>query len=446
MAIAKPAFLSSGDKIISKGAESSVDGTPIADQLLNGGFENWTPVEVPSSWNIDPFDESYPTIEKSTDKYAGTYALLLPVVYNIGGETNISNGIEQAITTAGEDTIQLKAYVKRASGTPDLLYYYAYTSGEDVYYYNFTGVNVGTWTIAAEGPSSDQMATLSATDSYAQVVGTTATIPVGILSVAAGYASVGTIGHELLVDNVEILNNGVDEAVNGTFETWENSEYTSLDDWDVGEIAYVAGDHSTIGKEAVVVQAGLAAVKMTINNDSSPYVAQLLSKVRGDNAEFVVYSRKAASVNETKLEIFLYDDEVATATKMWNFSGASAGTWTDIGGGPGADQKVETTLTDSYAKIESSFDFPETGQVYIWFVGRSAVNSEIVYVDTASTQENFETIFGGTTTIGTGDIADTQKVIKYDLNGTIVFLVRGDGSGKCGSLEWNSLGAVTSGA
>jgi len=430
------------DKMGVNSIESLVDSTPITDQLLNGGFEDWTVVEVPSSWTVEFAAEQYPTIEKSTDKYAGTYALLLPVVYNLSEGVNISDTIEQAITTAGEDTIQLKAYVKRSSGTPDLLYYYYYEDGEDLYYYNFTGENVGTWTIAAEGPSSDQLATLSATDSYAQVAGAIATIPEGVLSVWAGYASVGTIGHELLVDNVEILNNGVDEAVNGTFETWENSAYELLDDWDFGEIAYVSGDHSTIEKEAVVVQAGLAAVKMTLNNDSSPYVAQLLSKVRGDSANFSIFSRKATSENAVSLEVFVYDDVLATATKMWDFV---LGTWVAIGGGPGADQKITTVLSDSYVEITDSFEFPETNKAYIWVVGRSESMGEIVYVDTASTKENFEPIFEATTDIESGDIEGTQKIIKFSLGNSNVFVVFADGSGKCGALEWDDDGNVTSG-
>ena len=323
------------------------------------------------------------------------------------------------------------------------MYYYYYTSGEDVYYYNFTGANVGTFTTEVESPTSDQLATLSATDAYTQVVGDIATVPVGVLSVEVGYSSVGTIGQELLVDNVEILNDGINASVNGTFETWEDSEYELLDDWDVGEIAYESGDNSTIEKEDTVIQAGTYAVKMTLNNDSGPYVAQLLDKVRGDSANFSIFSRKATSENAVSLEVFVYDDVVATATKMWDFV---LGTWVDIGEGPGADQKITTVLSDSYAEITDSFEFPETNKAYIWVVGRSESMGEIVYVDTASTKENFEPIFEATTDIESGDIESTQKIIKFSLGDGNVFVVYGDGSGKCGSLEWNSSGAVTSGA
>ena len=426
------------------GNQVSTRGTETSERITDGSFNNWTPIEHPNNFEVDNLGV-HP--EKSTDKYAGDYACKLETCFDIDGGTYVSSLITNEASANAGETIQAKIYGKYLAGDVNVAVYYAYPDGDDEVYYNFSGVNIGTWTIGGDGPSGDQMEILALTDSYTQKVFTTsAVVPAEKSGAVAVVTILGGSGKTAVLDNLEVLVDGVDAAVNGTFEAWTTVDYTPTD-WDFGQVQPEGGgDDSTIEREEVIVDSGTYSVKFTINNDKGPYVAQLIESSGGSTVSLSYKARKSESLLDVNTEAFLYDDDPLTATKMWNFGGVNAGTWTDIGEGPGGDQKKTLALTDTFAADSFIVSYPATGKVYFWIVGRSASMPEPVYVDTCSAVESDGAIFEAESEANLADVVVGGAVWKLKMADAVVAYVLKDGSGKLGSLEWDADGAVTSGA
>ena len=364
---------------ISNGITASYN-TPV-EQLTDGSFEQWEITGyTPDGFTIQSMGGT--AIERSTDSQAGTYAALLTADVVFGGQYISDVLLNDATYDAGE-TIQIKAYGKRTVGTTaNLVVIYEYVDGEDTYNYNFTGASAGTWTVAAEGPSADQIETLTLTDSYSQVTSTIATAPVGVThGVVTMIVGATNSGDKAVIDDVEVLVDGSDTAVNGTFELWTAVE--GLTNWTIGRFD---GDETSVVKESSAVYSGTYAVKMTDIHNNYNYVSQLITGTAAETLTARHYARGAAGNAGTVYSVmFFLNNTMGSADQVWNKTTTSWEAYTDFGS-LDDDNRIflEVSVSEVYTPSQTVLTIPASTKVQMIIYQSATDSDDLMYVDLAS--------------------------------------------------------------
>lgn len=362
------------------------------EQLTDGGFENWSITGYsPDSWDMQRMGGT--AVERSTDSHAGTYAAKLTSDSEFDG-LYISD-LFTGGSADGTETLQLKVWGKRLTGEANVFYAYSYPDGEDEYYYNFTGANIGTWTVPVGGmPAADQLGSIALTTSYSQAVGTEVTVPEGKTGASVSFGvSSSVTGATAVIDNVEILVATVDEAVNGDFEAWSPIE--GLDDWETGQTGddHGIGAQTTFTKESSVVQSGTYSIKSTGDNGNYSFVGQLIEGTADESLDAHYYARgDAGNAGSPATKMLFLNEEIASATHIWNHTGnvwelvlGEYFSWDDD-----LDSDNVKTLainnSEVWTQSAETLTIPATGKVYM-IVYTEIPGEDIVYVDSASIQK-----------------------------------------------------------
>ncbi len=412
-----PSGLETTDFDLSGATQSAISGVALydiaeestsygSDVLTDGGMEDWL-MEVD---NFDIDDMGSTPVAKSTDSHGGTYAALLTADFNMGG-VYISNPMTNSASYDSLETIQAKLYAKRVTGTANILVLYSCYIGEASYYYNFSGDNAGTWTIAGGGPSGDQMETLTATSSYTQLTSTQVTSPdggsIGHITV---FASSTNSGDTILIDDFEEYIATVDEAVNGTFEAWTASE-NYLTNWfdsywtDGGETEEIP----QIERNSVNVQAGTYATSLGSNHtvaNNDAYVGQNFSGVFGDNYRLSFYAKSQDIGATVTSSLSFFNGNPSTATQYYNFSTNHWDDYTKVSTIPDSDHRQDDSLTTGFQQLtfeNTGLVVPESGIITpvisaMVDTGWTETTKSVMVVDTVSMEK-------GTTTTPTAGVA-----------------------------------------
>lgn len=386
---------------------SKVPGVLTPTELLtNGNFEDWQTNLFPDDFFIEAPGDGVPLepyFSRSTDSNTGTYALDIVTGYSDEGDY-LSDFFEQEVTSfAAGNTMQVKYYSKGVSGTPEFgVAYLYYDSNADIdYVYNFTTT---TWVDESTDPSEDDIYYwVTPGGSYAQTTVPSATLPgsnvdevfVGML----GFSTAGT--DEFLVDDLEILIQGVDQASNGTFESW--SEYADqsdpIDNWtfvpgDNWDLSPADDESSKIVREETNIQGGTYATRLDVE-----------SKESGDSGRGYIYQSYSGAVDTVTVPDFYYrandvlssyvvfvDGTPGLHTRAWNFSTKN---WdldaTDVRSYPGgnyADTLTNSTSYQQYNAAEDEIEIPNSGTITMILMTETgqgpADTIDNYYFDTAS--------------------------------------------------------------
>lgn len=396
--------------------------------LNDGGVENWnaTGVYTPDSWDFQYPGEGEPDLSKtssSTDKYAGSKAVSLEAYVDIGGGTYASNVLNNTVSFSNGETVQLRTYAKRESGTPDIMVFYAYTDAlSNDYYYHFTGAQAGTWVLSTMGPPDEASETLSITSSYTQVSSTQATAPgSGVVDGAIQFVAIGANGEKVLLDSTEILYAGVDEALNGGYENWTQTTSTDLISWTEG-LWGTDDAKAGVEQEATIVQSGTYSAKLYRQTSDQPYIEQLKTLTAGHTYRFRYYGRKSdTSSANARSRVSLFDDTKASSTQIYNFTTNAWVSYTPTSTEPTSDYYAQNTPSTTFAQYTiEEFPIPASGKVAIvtWIGGN---NTDILYFDNANLDRNIPantvSLFDFFNTSDVSNIEATDKIFNFYTTG-----------------------------
>ena len=375
----------SGDTIdISDGLSATYTG-PV-QQLLNKDFNDWSlSGRTPDDYELMSLGGS---VERSTDKHAGTYAakLTISALYSAGFYISPLMGNYTTAVAGSLETLQARIYAKRLTGSPNVSVLYECENGEDSYNYNFTGANAGTWTVTTEMPTADNFETLTATSSYTQLTGTQVTVPEGYTDgFAYIFGSSANSGDTMVIDDYEVLIEGTDQAVNGDFEDW--TDVVGPDSWLTGTINDDGA--GIITEETTIVNTGTSSVKMEDNGDSpKSYVGQLFTGTAGDEISFSYYARGASgNASAVRSSMIFLNNTVDEADEIFNYTTGAWEEYSDTGDLDADNQRYllvtnsEVFSQDSYSEIPA----PTSGKILavVWMES-SGEEGDVMYVDTAS--------------------------------------------------------------
>ena len=369
---------------ISDGLSATYTG-PV-QQLLNKDFNDWSlSGRTPDNYEVMSLGGS---VERSTDKHAGTYAakLTISALYSAGVYISPLIVNDATVTAGSLETLQARIYAKRLTGSPNVSVLYECENGEDTYNYNFTGASAGTWTVTAEMPTADNFETLTATDSYTQLTATQVTVPEGYTyGVAYILGSSANSGDTMVIDDYESLVEGTDQAVNGDFENW--TDVVGPDSWLTGTINDDGA--GIITEETTIVNTGTSSVKMADDGDSpKSYVGQLFTGTAGDEISFSYYARGASgNASVVRSSMIFLNNTVDEADEIFNYTTGAWEAYSDPEDLDADNQRYllvtisEVFTQDSYSEIPA----PTSGKILavVWMES-SGEDGDVMYVDTAS--------------------------------------------------------------
>jgi len=392
--------------------------------LTDPNFDNWSVIGlIPSDWETMNFGNT--SASRSTDKHSGDYAVEL--TSDAAFEESFLSELFGGGDAGSLETLQLKVWAKGLTGVPNLFYIYQCDAGEDTYYYNFTGENVGTWTIpGGEGPDATQLGSIPITSEYTELVGELVTIPDGASGGVTmfGVASALT-GATAVLDDVEILVETVNVAQNASFEDWEPIE--GLTDWDTGNYGD-DGEATTFTKESTIKRAGNYSVKSTGNNGQYSYVAELVEGGTPDAEAYTSIFGRGDSGNQgtPAVKKFILNNELDQATQIWDFQAEewinTQGEYFDWEDDLNEDTRDNLAIGNNEEWAEAGHDivFPATGKIYMVAYTEISTDEDIVYMDTASVES---------AGVGYGDIVTVDIDGKMTVDGEIACDdATGDGS------------------
>ena len=395
------------------------------DQLTDGSFELWVITGyTPDDFGSDNALNATPA-ERSTDSHAGTYAMLLNCDGAFGGNYISDTWINMAAMAVGDETLQIRFYGKRGTGTGNAALMYNCVDGEDNYIWNFTGASAGTWTILVGPPSADQIETLTLTSSYTQVTSTQVTIPSGYtegMCILFGLSA--NTGDTILVDDYELLIASSDVATNGTFEAWTAVE--GLTNWTIGRFS---GSETSVVKESSAVYSGTYAVKMTDRHNNSNYVSQLITGTPAETLTARHYARGAAGNAGTVYSVmFFLNNTMGSADQVWNKTTTSWEAYTDFGS-LDDDNRIflEVSVSEVYTPSQTVLTIPASTKVQMIIFQSATDSDDLMYVDLASETK---------LTLGYGDL------MTVDANGKTTFdgeIVGSDATGDTGLVNLGQL-------
>ena len=361
------------------------------ERTIDGDFNNWNGSISPDDFSINRAGGSGSVADymvRSTDSYAGTYALELITVDDLGGGTILSPIVVS--NTAGVvdgQTIQGRVRHKAQTGTTETGVMYQYT-GDDTndYAYNFTGVNAGTWTQLMGAPTLDQIEFISNTASYQQSTFTQATLPAS--GVDSGYAVItiksSSAADSATIDNYEVLVDGADQVTNGTFEAWslDVDQEDPLTDWSSVEID---GNNTVV--RSTDHEAGTYSFEIDVP-----------SGVEGQGARWILYQEYSGS-NGTSLNAKVYtkdDSNAGTYLSEWTFVNDNANytqiwdfntmDWVNVSSTPIDEVRNETgdkvealSDTGSFIGTTKTVTIPASGKIVMCLISGDGDNGTNKY-------------------------------------------------------------------
>ena len=443
------------------------------EKLQDGAMEEWSDYYYPDGWTMMSFGEAgamdmpdWNLFNRSTDSYAGTYCWALSTAddgtADLFWATDVTGG-----GSAGE-TMQMRGYMK-TDDSAALTYAFQYTDGGDegdTYYYNFTGVNAGTWTIGAGDPTSDQLETFSPTSGWAQYTGTQVTLPgAGVDADSGGGFMKATGGNSktVLLDNAELLVAGVNVINESTFENWTYfpnqedpmTEWTGVygNDWNYIPVFQTGTTASYFKREDTNVQGGTYACAMLVGdsdltaNDDRGYIWQ---KIEGDAGLDVTpdFYHRASGVVDSY--VMFLNDEPGSHTEIFDFEtelwDTLSTTVTDL---PGTDNCETLSNTTSYQRYNEDVDplivpMPDSGKMVMVLMSEKGNEASQVtyYFDTASmlleVPGNSVSIFKNQSLSNWTDLDSTDKVLEFRTNdGEDILEIDKSGTVTSVVSEWN---------
>ena len=316
-------------------------GEPVVSEnkISNSELTNW---EIyPNDWDTEIFNLPI----RSEDADTGTYALQFP---EPSGKNTPE--VSQVLTVVAEDEYTPTLRVK--DGTVVFAVYYA--NGENNYYYQFSGDNIGTWQQSGLEPESAYNC-VGGEGVYATCSPTAFTIPAGVTELNLRLLSV----NEAKLDNVSIVDGEANDVVtNGGFENWK----------EVFPTGFIATDLDDEGGDG-------ECVKEDADFHSTPYSAKI---VQGTESQSFVFLGILSGLTEgtTGRISFWAKEGTASSFKMmlWNgledgeiymFSGDNAGEWLPLDEGLFEDPNAYTEITLSDEWEQYTIEAPENGQYLI---------------------------------------------------------------------------------
>ena len=401
-----------GDKLDISAGLTAEYNTQV-EQLTDPNFNNWGVTGlIPSDWDI--MNMGGTSASRSTDKHSGDYAVSLTSDAEFG-ESYVSEFF--AGGGAGSlETLQLKVWAKGLTGVPNLFYIYSCEIGEDEYYYNFTGGEgvEGTWTIpAGEGPDDTQIGVIPITSEYTELVGEEVTLPDGASNGITMFGvSSALTGAVAVLDDVEILVEAVDVAVNGGFENWTTIE--GLTDWDTGQFSDDGGTETTFTKESTIKRAGSYSVKSVGNNGNYSYLAQLIEGGTADETLYASYYARgvAGNAGTPKTRMCFLNHDLDNATQVWKTDTEEWEAYINIAGLDN-DNFIDLSINTSETFTESTEELtmPVSEKVYMIVYTEIPTDDDVVYVDSLSLTKS---------DLGYGNIITVDVNGNVDVDGELV--------------------------
>lgn len=337
---------------------------------------------VALAYNIaaDKQDNRYaPT--RSTDKYAGTYAL------KFNGATGYSSLLRRTISglSAG-NTLDVKLMAK-TTGTGSAFIIMEYNDAEETtYFWNWT---THAWVEMVV--SADTIYPLSLTTSYAsydtESVTNKPTVPADITSVTI---IIGSLSDDVYVDNAEYRVNAGEYTSISDFETWVlydsdtgAGSYNILYNWQ--DITFLPGtgeDYSAI-IEQEDLGGGAYAAKLTSTLSGENNKLLILNSGRGVTGVAGTYytfyaDMKSTAGTGTPVFVF-FNDYFRSATQVYNFTTAAWENYTgDLATLDSDNIKAQTTTTE-FVEKSVAVVVPVSGKIFI-AVSSSASDQDPVFV------------------------------------------------------------------
>lgn len=349
--------------------------TKLADVIgsnitTDSGMENW--VENPVNGFVEGQSNgvvyNYLFPEKSTDKQAGTYALK----FNGGGD-NFYSIYSQEVTSLSEGDTILPSFFSKSTNGGGVGLLAKYKSGENEYYFNWTGASAGTYSVAAGMPNADQTYSPTLTSSYAQFsTPIAAVVPAGITKLEFMWFSTDD---DVYLDTATYVKNSDPSTSMNDFETWElyEDEFNNF----IFGYNYVKGASSTYGtisQEGTIKHAGSYATKI-VAGDSVYSLEQVHSGLTVGatyNLSIWGYTPSANSTGETA--VIIANGTKAAGTQYWDGSqwvtGALASGITDI-----------SNTEDAWAELTDTITVPASGIINVILTLKTATSGDEGYFD-----------------------------------------------------------------
>lgn len=359
------------------------------NMLIDGSLEVWEPSGqyIPTYWtfkDVTNFDDDYTGIIR-TDGVTG-FGLQAATHYNLGALNYVTNLMVGNATITSNDDVQMIAKVKQTTGTGGkFLIIGNYSAGEADYLWNFT---IEEWEVQTGAPTADQFYLIDCTSSYETITTPIITAPniEDGFRLLAGFSGDNSGFYE--IDDVQILVNGVDGAIDGGFEEWTSLPSAKLTNYTQGYWGVSTG--TNLINISTDKQLGEYSAELTTLTATKPYFVQSVNSLtEGDNYRFNLYSKAdgTASAN-IRLRVSAFNSDPLNATQEYNFTSNEWVAYTHSGDAPTSDFYSEAELTTTFAlKTFEEVPVPANGNLsfVIWLDGD---NNDIAYVDNLQQQRN----------------------------------------------------------
>jgi len=380
---------------------SSIATTTYGGSILtDGGVETWGTVPIPGSWVFETPELNY--IGRSSDRNAGSYAVALTSYTDrdVPG-TFFSPSLNQSgLSFTNSDSFQFTFYAKQSVGTPDGMIIYFYVDESDnAYAYNFVS---STWTpLVDDELSSEQMETISLSDTWTQYTTTQVTAPSSGTIVYRDilFVSAGNQNDVALFDDVAFLVNSVNTLNNNNFETWIDFPITPTH-WSTG--SFNSGNGGSFEAETTITHGGSYAAKSTWGYDSSAlgnnvynYISTSTAGLTpGDIYRVSAWARENSGASTfARFGVALLNGPVSTATQIYDF-------WTDdwvaytTGTNPVWNETMQQQVqyfvtTETYQEFTTTSTAPASGIMNVVLYGKGDKVGDVydgAYVDDVSLQ------------------------------------------------------------
>jgi len=313
---------------------------------------------IPTGWEI--WDAEYSPII-STDSDTGTYAVQTQA--SGGNHSGVSQDVE-GLTPTHSYTATIRA--KSTSGTSTFAFMYGYDDGEDEYLWNFTGDNAGTFTLAGEEPTADQMDVHITTASYATytTAGSQVVVPAG----GAFYVDIVSTANDVFFDNATLKKDGTGDNIltNPGFENWTVGGYMvdgGLEScW--GDYAFPTswvalangGDNGDM-ERSENSHGGTYAAQFTLGGQSPAVLTQLKTGLTQDDVYRIDFWAEYET-DASNFAVIALDNIPSAATSYYDFD---TDTWEALGSPSGQ----EFTITDTYAEYSDTVTVPASGNLWV---------------------------------------------------------------------------------
>ena len=304
------------------GEAPTTDKNLLTNPSLEDGTFNW----LPADWVMSDQDGGIISIERDTSMAtSGTYALKL---------TNDGSGnktrVEQEFDSLTEnDSYTITSQAAGTDGNTDVgLVVYYEGEADDYYFYNFTGVNAGTYTNSGTwNPTSDQIDTQNTTSSMALVTFSAFTIPADgeiVVNLAGGDSNNGVS----YFDEVTMKKDGTgsDIMLNGDFSgTWDQVIFNGdeLTGWTAVGYSSTNGAWSANDYEESIIRTtdakyGTYAIEFQYLEEATGIKQQKTGLTPGTSYKIKLWNKDGD--DSAKAKIFALNGSLGSQTQAYDFT------------------------------------------------------------------------------------------------------------------------------